>query len=31
LKKKRINITGHTGALMDLIISRSTGCSGCAV
>jgi hypothetical protein len=31
LKKNRTNITGHAGALMDLIIPRSVGCSGCAV
>jgi hypothetical protein len=30
LKKKRTNITGRAGALMDLIVSRNAGCSGCA-
>jgi hypothetical protein len=28
LKEKRTNITGCAGALMDLIIPRSAGCSG---
>jgi hypothetical protein len=31
LKKKRTNITGRAGVLMDLIVPRSVGCSGCAV
>jgi hypothetical protein len=30
-KKKRTDITGRAGALMDLIIPRSAGCSGCTV
>jgi hypothetical protein len=30
-KKKRTNITGRAGALMDLIVPRSAGYSGCAV
>jgi hypothetical protein len=30
-KKKRTNITGRAGALMDLIVPRSAGCSGYAV
>jgi hypothetical protein len=31
LKKKRTNTTGRASALMDLIASRSAGCSGCVV
>jgi hypothetical protein len=31
LKKKRTDITSRAGALMDLIVPRSAGCSGCAV
>jgi hypothetical protein len=31
LKKKRTDIIGRAGALMDLIIPRSIGCSGYAV
>jgi hypothetical protein len=31
LKRRRTNITGRAGALMDLIIPRNAGYSGCAV
>jgi hypothetical protein len=31
LKRRRISITGHAGALMDLTIPRNAGYSGCAV
>jgi hypothetical protein len=31
LKRRKINITGRAGALMDLTIPRNAGSSGCAV
>jgi hypothetical protein len=31
LKRRRINITGRTSALMDLTVPRNVGYSGCAV
>jgi hypothetical protein len=31
LKKRRINITGRAGALMDLTVPKNAGYSGCAV
>jgi hypothetical protein len=31
LKRRRISITGHADALMDLTIPRNAGYSGCAV
>jgi hypothetical protein len=31
LKRRKINITGRVGALMDLTIPRNAGYSGCAV
>jgi hypothetical protein len=31
LKRRKINITGRAGALMDLIVPRNVGYSGCAI
>jgi hypothetical protein len=31
LKRRRINITGRAGALMDLTVPKHAGYSGCAV
>jgi hypothetical protein len=31
LKRRRINITGHAGALMDLTVPRNARYSGCTV
>jgi hypothetical protein len=31
LKKRKISITGRAGALIDLIVPRNAGYSGCAV
>jgi hypothetical protein len=30
-KRRRINITGRAGALMDLTVPKNAGYSGCAV
>jgi hypothetical protein len=31
LKRRRINITGHASALMDLTVPRNVGYNGCVV
>jgi hypothetical protein len=30
-KRRRINVIGHAGALMDLTVPRNAGYSGCAI